>query len=473
MKKRVLGIKWKVFSYLLAFCVLMLVILAMFQTVFLNRFYVMVKQSQVKNEIKKISEEVKELNWNALQKAPNEVHDIFVEVWDSDNQMVQTTGVFQRDIHARFPLNEREELYEKLRSGDGAITEYDKGANQDGPGMESLFSAQLVEAKDGNTYMVIVSAGLSPVESVVGTIRVQLILISIIMIVLSIIIALIISKKISIPIVNLSKKAEKLGKGNYEMSFHEAGYKEVVQLSDTLDSAARELGQTEELRRELIANVSHDLRTPLTLIAGYSEMMQDIPEEATPENLQIIIEESKRLSLLVNDLLDLSKLQAGTYKMSIEDFDLQELTGEIVGRVSRFYEQDGVIIHYQCTEAEMVNGDRERISQVIYNFILNAILHTDDSKEVYVSLERKDNRVRLSVTDKGPGIEEEKLPYIWDRYYKIEKNFTRSEKGTGLGLSIVKSILDHHPDITYGVESEKGKGSTFWFETKLISIKKE
>ncbi|MFV0362624.1 MAG: sensor histidine kinase [Suipraeoptans sp.] len=465
MKKKVLGIKWKMFGYLLTFSMILLIILILFQTVFLNDFYVMVKQRFVNNQITKISSYVKNTDWESINTSTLSPDELFVEVWTTNCKFKMSSGAFVSDIHNQLMPNEIDELMDYFEEGKTTYTKKNYASDGKGDrGRESLLSAQLVNANDGETYIVIVSAGLSPIDSVISTIRVQLVVISIIMILFSVVLALIISRNISKPIVKLSEEAKKLGEGKYNQEFQGSGYKEVVQLADTLSEASIELEKTEELRRELIANVSHDLRTPLTLITGYSEMMRDMPSEATAENMQVIIDESRRLTDLVQDLLDMSKLQSGTYKMKNESFDLNELTEEIVGRVSRFCEQDGYTIQYESNREVMILADSNRISQVIYNFLLNAILHTGDDKRVYANITHYSGRVRLSVTDTGKGIAADDIPRIWERYYKVQKDFARTNSGTGLGLSIVKSILDNMKGVTYGVNSEIGKGSTFWFE---------
>ena len=258
-----------------------------------------------------------------------------------------------------------------------------------------------------------------------------------------------------------------LAEGNYDVRFGVGGYREIAELSDTLSVAAEELSKTGALQRELIANISHDLRTPLTMIGGYAEMMRDIPGENTPENMQIIIDETKRLTSLVNDLLDISKLQSGTQTLSLSDFNLTETIREVIGRFSKLTEQDGWTIDFTASEEVIVNADRTRILQVVYNFINNAITHSGGDKlvEVRQIVSERDGKkvVRIEVTDHGEGIPEENLKYIWDRYYKVDKTHRRAVTGSGLGLSIVKSILEMH-HARYGVESEVGKGSTFWFE---------
>lgn len=463
MNQKIAGIKWKLFAYLLGFCLLLLLILTLFQTVFLDRFYKSIKLSQVTSEAAAISAYVEAADWDSLTDLTAEPGDLFVEVWSLERELVASSGSFREGVHTQLRPDEMDGLTQQLQAQGGSLTRRyerkDKGKRMH----ENLVSAQLVQSADGDTYIVLASAEITPVNATVETLRVQLLYISGIMLILSVGLALLIARKVSTPIVAISRTAGELGKGNYNVVFRGTGYHEVVQLADALTQAAGELSKTEELRQELISNVSHDLRTPLTLIAGYSEMIRDMPGEASAENMQVIIDETNRLSSLVNDLLDLSKLRAGTQKMSIERFDLNELTEEITGRVARFCEQDGYRLDFTPVSEVFVDGDRERLAQVIYNFLLNAVTHTGPDKLIAVRLFVSGQSARLEVTDTGNGIAPEDLPYIWERYYKGKSDHKRAFSGSGLGLSIVRSILDRHPGVDYGVESEVGHGTTFWF----------
>ncbi|MBQ1334680.1 MAG: two-component sensor histidine kinase, partial [Clostridia bacterium] len=229
--------------------------------------------------------------------------------------------------------------------------------------------------------------------------------------------------------------------------------------------------KVESLRRELIANVSHDLRTPLTLITGYGEMMRDIPGENTAENIQIIIDEASHLTELVNDVLDISRLQSGEQVFNIERFSLTEMIEEILTRYNRLVSRDGYTIDFERSENVFIDADETRMAQVIYNLMNNAVNYTGADRRVRISQKVRGDRVRVEVTDTGAGIAEKDLPYIWDRYYKVDKTHKRGHIGTGLGLSIVKHIFEQHK-ARYGVESELGKGSTFWFELEVKGIKK-
>ena len=243
------------------------------------------------------------------------------------------------------------------------------------------------------------------------------------------------------------------------------------ELNNTLNYAKTELAATEKLQRELIANISHDLRTPLTMITGYGEVMRDLPGENTPENIQIIIDEATRLSTLVNDLLDLSKLQSGALQAQKQVFNLTDSVRAILERYSKLVEQEGFDIRFESKEEVFINADELRISQVIYNLVNNAVNHAGEDKTVIITQTVRDKLVRIEVIDHGEGIPADKLPYIWERYYKVDKEHKRGVIGSGLGLSIVKSILDAHK-AHYGVRSTQGKGSTFWFEIAYDNVKK-
>jgi signal transduction histidine kinase len=265
----------------------------------------------------------------------------------------------------------------------------------------------------------------------------------------------------------MNESAKQLAHGRYDVVFSGEGYRETHELADTLNYASYELSRLDRLQKELIANISHDLRTPLTMIKGYGEVMRDIPGENTAENIQVVIDETTRLSELVNDLLDLSKIQSGSRKAVFEDFDLTAAVEEVMKRYDAFTAHQGYHITFMADERATVFADRGMILQVLYNLINNAVNYTGDDLSVAVVQTVSNGRVRISVTDTGQGIEADEIPQIWERYYKVDKVHRRAMIGTGLGLSIVKGVLELH-NATYGVESEVGKGSTFWFELDIL-----
>ena len=331
---------------------------------------------------------------------------------------------------------------------------------------ESIIAVDVVKDATGRELVIMINTIITPVDATVHTLRIQLIYISIIMVILSLVIAIVISLKISKPIIKMNDSAKKLGKGEYDVHFEGDGYKEIAQLSETLNQAAVELSKAEGLQRELIANVSHDLRTPLTMITAYSEVVRDLPGENTPENVQVIIDEAKRLTTLVNDLLDVSKLQAGVMELNAKQYDLTESIESVLTRYSKFLEQNGFTVDFEYDRHIVVEADEDKMYQVIYNLVNNAINYTGDDKKIIVRQRVNGSIARIEVIDSGEGIAKEELANVWERYYKVDKNHKRAVMGTGLGLSIVKNVLKLHR-LQFGVESEVGKGTCFWFEIRI------
>ncbi|MBQ7313937.1 MAG: hypothetical protein IJW81_10170 [Clostridia bacterium] len=266
----------------------------------------------------------------------------------------------------------------------------------------------------------------------------------------------------------MSEEASKLALGNYNVNFDGGNCKETVMLSSTLNRAAYELSKLDKMQKDLIANVSHDLRTPLTMIAGYTEAMRDLPGEATPENMQIVIDETNRLTSLVNDMLEVSRYQGGTQVLHPARFNFTEVIRTTLGRYGKLREKDGYTIRFEADRDVFVEADEGRILQVVYNLINNAVNYTGEDKTVVIRQTVTDDgaAVLTEVIDTGIGIAKEDLPLVWERYYKVNDFHKRANMGTGLGLSIVKNILLLH-GAEFGVNSKVGHGSNFWFKLKI------
>ena len=334
--------------------------------------------------------------------------------------------------------------------------------------------AEIIDCGENGEYLLLLNSMVTPLESAKKTIMAQFSYIIIFLLIGSVCMAFMLSKLISGPLKSMNESAKKLAEGNYNVDFDGGSYREINELSETLNYAARELSKNDNLQKELIANISHDLRTPLTMIKGYSEVMRDIPGENTPENIQAIIDETERLSELVNDLLDLSKIESGAKAFEPEPLDITEAVRSVISRYDKMKASQGYEIDFLHDNHVVVSADRVMILQIIYNLINNAINYCGDDLYVGVRQEiRLDDKgqrvVRISIEDHGVGIPEDKLPLIWDRYYKVDGVHRRATVGTGIGLSIVKKLLNKH-DASYGVISKLGEGSTFWFELPVSEI---
>ena len=334
---------------------------------------------------------------------------------------------------------------------------------------QEIILARVIYSGDKNEYLLLLNSVITPLKSTVKTLKSQLVFQSILILLVAALIAKLLSRRISSPITEINRSAKKLAAGNYDTSFSGDGYLEVSQLSDTLNFTAQQLKESDKLKQELIANTSHDLRTPLTMIIGYAEVMRDLPGENTPENVQVIIDEAQRLTTLVNDMLDLSQLQSGNAELCESKFNITSLTADIIERMRKLTDKDGFVFEFNRSKDVFVNADETKITRVIYNFLSNAVNYSGDSRRVIVTQKVSAGVVRLEFTDFGSGIPKEKLPNIWDRYYKIDSTHKRSQSGSGIGLSIVKTILELHK-ARYGVVSDTNEGSTFWFELSVSEI---
>ena len=268
---------------------------------------------------------------------------------------------------------------------------------------------------------------------------------------------------------DFSQKAKRVADGDYNVKFSGSGYSEYENLATALNAATQNMQKAENLQRDIVANVSHDIRTPLTMIRAYAEMLRDMPlDEAKREKTaNVIITETDRLTSLVSDILDISRMQAGVTEYRYESFDLSEIALSVLSRFEPGCERDGIKLLHEVDDGATVSCDRIKIEQVFYNLLGNAINYCGEDKTVILRVKKREQSVRVEVEDHGAGIEQKDLDSVWDRYYR-SPHATRTAVGTGLGLSICKNILTAH-NAEFGVSSQIGKGSVFWFELRVQS----
>ncbi len=321
-----------------------------------------------------------------------------------------------------------------------------------------------IKIDSGNVFLYSTLEDVSGANTVLKN---QLIYLTIIAIIFACTISYFLSRKITDPILDITDKARKLG-SSPTISFPDYGVLEVDELAQVLTNAQVEMVKTDELRRDLMANVSHDLKTPLTMIKAYAEMVRDISykdEKKRIEHCDIIMDEVDRLNILVNDILTLSKMQANADGIQLTRFDLVKEIETIVKRYEIIKETENYHFVLDLPSKAIVSADQKKLNQVIYNLINNAINYTGDDKTVTIRVKKEKDSYLVEIIDTGKGIKKEDIAFIWDKYYKNDKNHRRNVVGTGLGLSIVKSILEAH-HFQYGVKSIVNKGTTFYFYVK-------
>ena len=505
-QKRRLSMRHRLFfSFTVLICILLLV-LWLTQVVFLEDIHKSIKRrdlDRAASALSLVANDIGTSRFEALAERLSAKHDICILVLSFDRgqlggpNVLYTTELHASGIHGSCVVHSSlsySDLYGLYQtavvSGEGKSTQryvYDSNSrtffNVEGPlfeqvagnGTEDLpeciLSTRALHT-DGGEVALFLNTSLSPVSATTETLNWLLGILSAFMLLVGTLLSFLLAKRLSAPIVEMTADAKLLADGNIETAFRGHGYREAEELAEALTRASEELGKAALLRRELIANVSHDLRTPVTLIAGYSEMIRDIPGENNPENAQILLDEANRLSALISDLMDLSKLEAGVQELEMTQFPLTSTLRDAMLRYDKLHPDH--TIAFQADEELTIVSDQTRVLQILYTLVHNAINHAGEDRLVLVTQTllptESDGRawVRISVTDHGSGIPKDEISLIWDRYYKVDPTRRRSTAGTGLGLSIVRSTAQLLGG-RGGVSSTPGEGSTFWFELPLES----
>ena len=451
----------KIFMYLAIFSLFILIFLFFFQVIFIDTFYEWTKTKTIKNLSKDI----------LVTENDTSLYDKLDKVSYKENVCIELTNSNGDNLYSSYGNNCRlrsKTIKRKFILSNKETNTYNLVNNFTKE--KSIMSA----TKLSNNLYIFISTSLIPLDSTINIIEQQLIVVSIVVLLLSIVVAYFISKRLSLPITKISKAAKLISKGKLKTKFETTSdIKELVDLTNALNDMKDELSKTEELQKDLMANVSHDLKTPLTMIKAYAELILDIninDKEKCKNNLTIIIEEVNRLNTLVNDILALTKVENDLDKLDISSFDLIKLIEKIVKQHNIYVIKDGYsieFIHDNIKEL-VIEADKKKIEQVIYNLLNNALNYTGEDKKVIIKVEEDDKDYTIMVIDSGKGIDKKEIDHIFDRYYRSKKNHKRYVYGTGLGLSIVKNILLLH-NFDYGVTSKKNKGTTFYFKIKKDS----
>ncbi|MGJ9382776.1 sensor histidine kinase [Salipaludibacillus sp. CF4.18] len=270
------------------------------------------------------------------------------------------------------------------------------------------------------------------------------------------------SRKITDPLTNMNHSALQFAKGDFSHRVNVKTTDEIGQLGNTLNHMAKELGSLDQLRKDFVANVSHDLRTPLTSIRGFLGAMLDgtIPRAKEKHYLTIMHHETDRLMKLVNDLLSTASLEAGNWELDCKAYNVTEQLRIILAKLEPETSKREMEIQFDTGKKDVyIYADSERMEQVFINLVQNAIQYSSYGSKIGILVKEQKNVVQINISDQGLGMSEDELANIWERFYKSDK--ARTQKvGTGIGLSIVKQILDLH-NATIIVESNVGQGTTF------------
>ncbi len=487
LKIRTKSFHFKLWIYFILFTALIFTVLWLLQTVFLQSFYNAMVMGNTRNAAREIIENSQSENIQQLIDQLAHENSILVFITDRNGKVLYSSDEF-KSIHMKShngsgigaeqnqPKGEMKEKHgdnyrelpliygdftDQLEQSESGYAEF----SQDGL---YVYGSYIDYADSDDQAILYVSVTIDAVGSSVTVISIQLVWVTVLSLLAGFILSWFIARRFSRPVDVLSEKAKRLGEKDYSDEFRKGFCAELDDLSDTLNKTNDKLNRSRDFQMELLANVSHDLRTPLTMIKGYAEMIRDISWEdkkQSAEDLAVIIKEADRLTALVNEIMEYSELQTDSVKEELMPVNLSQLVEKAADRFETLYKPDGIVIERNIHPEIIIIGHIGRLERALYNLMDNAFRHTGNGKKIRITLTAESGKAKLSVTDFGSGISQEELPHIWDRYYTSRQ---RKGKGvSGLGLAIVKQITELHSGICQ-VETEPGKGSTFTLLFNLI-----
>lgn len=459
------SIRFKLWAGMMTLVVIVLILLWLFQIVFLENFYTRMKVNDIKEKTIAVTEL---LNADQTEDFRDQMdilayeNSMSIELLDMNGNIVYETNSSGTVGKMHGMMNSlRAQIYEKVLAGQESATTMTHPRF----GNEFMLIGIPVYINQELTGGLLLSFPLAPVEDTAAILQRQLFYISLILLVAASLLSFLLARTFTRPIVDIEKAAAQMADGDFSARINVKQQDEIGQLAKTINYLGQQLSQIDQMRKDLIANVSHELRTPLSLIRGYAETLRDVTgndADKRQKQLGVIIEEAERLSRMVDDILNLSRLQSGHFELNKSIFSVRNLAGNVAKRYDLLSKQREVSIIMEMSDEQLVEADAARIEQVLYNLINNAFNNTDAGGTITIRDMDNGDSVRIEVMDSGSGIPEEEINRIWDRYYKADKNIGKT-MGSGLGLAIVKAILEAH-GAAYGVESKKGVGTTFWFE---------
>ncbi|MBR5874915.1 MAG: HAMP domain-containing histidine kinase [Oscillospiraceae bacterium] len=471
------SIRNKLTALILAVCMSIILIIWLTTALFFRPMYYAMTQNELSGILSKSIKTIKDSDGVLTQDVIDEIQSymksgVCIEISDEfGTGLILMEGIGDacqlhgaKDNHASIYLEQR-----RLNTPQAQNLRHEvrNTGNYTGNMTDDYNNRQLVRGSFwNNRYSIIVSTNLARTDSIVQIVLSQLHTATFIAVVIALAVSAVLSNWFIQPLTTLSKATKEVSKGNYKVKIQipNGAKDEIGQLANDFNIMTREIESSQEMQKELIASISHDLRTPLTIIKGYAESIRDITgEKAEIRNQQLntIIDETDRLSKMVNSVLEYAKLSKDALNLNPVQYNMADMCSDIADIYSHKAESEGKNVVYEGPEIAYVTADASLIERVMHNFVSNALIHTPENTDVTIKTELLANsKVKVSVTDSGEGISEEDQRHLFDKYYRSRKS--SGKQGTGLGLAIVKTILENH-GFEYGVESEIGKGSIFWF----------
>ncbi len=384
------------------------------------------------------------------------------QVISTDGKMLSSSEGFISHGKLDFP-----DIQDAFRKGEGTWM----GTNPETD--EHVLAVSVPLESDGKTVALLrFVSSLEPLDDNFKTILATLIGIGLSILLMVFVISTFFSRMITDPVVELTSASQKLAKGDLEARMTGTYKDEFHTLSQSFNDMGQELLKTEKLKNEFISSVSHELRTPLTYIGGYTAVLMDKvhtdPDDAE-ESLKLIQKESIRMQKLINELLELNKLEDSSSHLEFEPIVLSELLSDTLSLVQPHAREKDLVLERSLDEETIINGDPDRIRQVVYNVLDNAIKYSKPQGKIILRSSRQGDEALITIRDHGIGIPSSSIPRIGERFYRSDLSRTRNSGGYGLGLSIAKEILHRHGG-SLQIESEEGSGTTVTVRIPLLKL---
>lgn len=483
------SVRFKLFFTMSVIIAVIILCLIGINNIVLESFYLYSKTNTVRDVYDKINNYYNNNNTNSIEEelkriAFNNNFDIFIEtdqniiIFSTDRDFLSTINMVTDNNNFE---NDRNLIYSDDKIEIRRINDVENNINY------ILLAGTL-----DNGYNLYIRIPAVPIEQSVQISNQALILIGIIIVIISAFIASYVSKKFTAPIVQLNDITNKMAKFDFSQKYrivdtddeiNELG-KNINTMSDKLERTIKQLRENnlelekdieekskiDEMRKQFISDVSHELKTPIALIQGYAEgLIENVntDDDSRKFYAEVILDESNKMDTLVKQLLELMKLEYGKREFNNENFNIVELINEVIRKCKVMIEEKNITIKFEANNPVMVYADEFYIEQVVTNYFTNAIKHANEIngiKQIEIKIEKneKNNKIRISIFNTGDNISEENIDKIWGRFYKVDSSRNRTDGGTGIGLALVKAIMNNYQN-DYGVIN-KENGVEFYFE---------
>lgn len=461
----------KIFTYFVTVLLIVTVILGVVIFYFLGNYVI----SQKENMLIRAGERISAVSEGIIKREPDKFvsyYEMFsglsaqnldsdIILTDAGGKIIISTGVILKGKSIMIPKN----MLTTVSEGDNCSQVATIGGEKDS---SLIVGVPLKTGKIviGGIYLITMLPEITKLRS--DVIKIYLIS-GIFVLLLSLILIFILTKRITDPVKAMRKASKELSNGNLQTRVKVYNKDdEIGQLAEQFNNMADSLEKSEYLRKAFVSDVSHELRTPMTTITGFIQGMLDgtVPEEKRKEYLTVVLEESKRLSKLVNDLLDISRLESEEVKLEPSTFDINELIRISIISFENQFDQKKLTVNVSFEkEGELVFAEKDSIKRVVTNLLDNAIKFSFENGIIDISTKQKGNKVYVSVKNEGEGISQADQKTIFERFYKLDKSRSQNKNGVGLGLHIVKRIINKHGEKIW-INSEEGKYAEFVFTLK-------